>query len=145
MPDWNERVDAEIDAYLHWLHELEDKAVAQQRLHSSKWYWGQLMSIYTRSSLSSSGLYGKRVIALSTIEVHEEHRGKGLFTELLARITRESASFAASHLVVESVANPRLLEHLHRQGFVPVAAIDTGCPSVARTLGLQARPATMAP
>ena len=103
------------------------------------------MRIYTRSSLSSSGLYGTRVIVLSTIEVHDEHRGNGLFTALLDRLLRESERFAATHLVVESVANPRFQAYLRRQGFSPVAAADTSCPSVARPLSQQPRPRTMAP
>lgn len=135
MPDWNERVDAEIDAYFRWLETLEAKASSSPLMaNASSWYYGDLMRIYTRSTVFSSGMYGKRCVVLSNIEAIEAERGNGLFTELLQRLHRESGRFAATHLVIENVANPRFAEYLRRRGFAPSHCADTEAPSLARQL-----------
>jgi len=72
-----------------------------------------------------NGVPYKPVLDIADVNVREDRRGRGIFTDLLDRI-REA--YPTLHLYVENVMEPRFQNHLERYGFVVVEPrLDPPC------------------
>jgi GNAT superfamily N-acetyltransferase len=131
--EFQRALSSELDRYIEWAQALEAKAIANKTFpNASKWFYGDLIHVYTRSTVTHRGMAGHRVLCLATVEVDESLQGRGIFTALLDRLSSRSDRFEAQLIGVESVLNPRLAAHLERIGFV-VCANDEGSPSFVRS------------
>lgn len=134
MKTWDELVAAELRSYLRWLRALEISALTKPP-YDARWYKGRLIDVYTRAGRDYFYLENESFICLATIKVKDEHQGKGLFTSLLECIQNHRDQLRATHLVVESVANPRLATKLDRLGFTRfVLAYADSSPTFYRRL-----------
>lgn len=128
------RLNAELDRFIQWTIELEGRAAASTLGNESKWFKGDLMAVYTRSTGNYRRQAGHRTLVLANIEVDEEHQRQGIFTRLLERIEQDSPMLLATKIAVECVNNPHLAQYLAREGFTPIEGEDDMAPTVVRDL-----------
>lgn len=76
------------------------------------------MSLYYR--VTSRVIEGKRLdtLDLATVEVDEEFRGQGLFSQFLSDVEEIAKEYQRT-IFVESILNPRLYGFLTRKGYSP--------------------------
>lgn len=82
----------------------------------NKWIKSRKMKIYIRRSMRQVGMKMTPCLDLASVEVDENHRGKGLFTKFLEKF--ENAAKEMNRVVfVENIQNERLKNFLLRRKY----------------------------
>jgi GNAT superfamily N-acetyltransferase len=97
------------------------------------WIEEHSIKVYVRKSIRYINDAPFRFLDLASVEVEEDHRGCGIFTEFLNRFEREAKGVERG-VYVESILNKRLIGFLKDRGYYFVPGTNEICPTMYKSL-----------
>jgi SOS response regulatory protein OraA/RecX len=86
-------------------------------LPAESWFHEENFSLYLRTSKNAFQGRGLKAVSLTHINVHQEKRGVGIFTNFLAELEVAVKQAGYDALIVESEKSDRMFAFLQRKGF----------------------------
>ena len=91
------------------------------------WLVGRAMSVYVRKSGRMIEDKFAYTFDIANVEVKERQRGKGLFTEWLARVESEVAAVGIDYVYYENSFNGRVFAFLLKHGYTEIPGSNPPC------------------
>ena len=128
MHNQNDSLANDLNTFIDWLKDMEQQQQARRVPFAiSKWFFGSTFKAYTRVGPAYGPLAPASVICLANVEAVVP--GSGVLRSMLTAI--DAAELSSTHIVLESVVNPRLPKFLTAHGFHKVPS-DTPTPTYFR-------------
>lgn len=121
-------IERAVQTAIKLADQLQEKSYTTSK---AEWMLSDEMGLYIRAQKRFISHQMREVITIASIEVSPQFQRQGLFKRLVERLEQVVRDKGMYALVVESVQNPDLAQHLAKSGFELVTA-DEPAPSYYR-------------